>query len=360
MSYIHSHIQINNRSLSLQSISNSLEIPSTNFETATFSFIKKWLRGENLFSLQTSGSTGTPKLINVTRYQLEESAKATLQALSLPENSTALVCLNTQYIAGIMMLIRCLVGNLKMEIIEPTASPFEKISPDAEFDFCALVPYQVDEIMERYGIEGIHRIKKIIIGGAPLSYSLQQKLVTSSSEIYLTYGMTETLSHVALQRISGQDRRDFFTALPSIKLSQDERECLIVEAPYLIEKVTTNDIVELLSATTFRWLGRYDNVINSGGVKLFPEKIEIVIAEAFEKLKYKNSFFIYGIPDDKLGTKAILVIEETIADKQSIIKELKDKLRPFEAPKDILFMPRFLRTETGKIKRQKTIAQSGF
>lgn len=146
--------------------------------------------------------------------------------------------------------------------------------------------------------------------------------------------MTETLSHVALQKISGSDRKDFFTALPFIKLSKDERECLIIEAPYLTEKVITNDLVELLDENSFRWLGRYDNVINSGGIKLFPEKIETVIGEIFERLRFKKNFFVHGMPDDKLGTKAALFIEsEYVLDEQLLLQELKNNLHPFEIPK---------------------------
>jgi o-succinylbenzoate---CoA ligase len=361
MAYPHASIYLNHRNVLITDILQKKILLNNSFETATVQFIEAWLHGETTFTLQTSGSTGTPKQIQATRTQLETSARGTIAELHLCENDAALICVNTQYIAGIMMLVRCLIGNLRMEIIEPSADPFEKLQGTSTYDFCALVPYQVDTIMDRYGLGGINRMKKLIIGGAPLAYSLQQKLAAASSQIYVTYGMTETLSHIALQKISGNDRSDFFTALPSISLSQDDRKCLMVEAPYVSEKVITNDIVELLTENTFRWLGRWDNVINSGGIKLFPEKIEAAISALFHKLMYANDFFIHGIADEKLGTKAVLVVEgEAAGDKNILLQKLRSMLPSVEVPKDIFFTPQFLRTETGKVKRQETLKQVGF
>jgi o-succinylbenzoate---CoA ligase len=361
MAYLPSSIRINHRDILIADILQKKAHPQSAFETATINFIEAWWQGQATFTLQTSGSTGVPKQILVTREQLEASARGTLSALYLRENDTALICVNTHYIAGIMMLVRCLIGNLKMEIIEPSADPFEKLSLKSTFDFCALVPYQVEAIINRYGLTGINCIKKLIVGGAPLSYSLRQKLAVASSAIYLTYGMTETLSHIALQRISGNHVSDFFTALPSIKLSQDQRKCLIIQAPYVSEKVITNDIVEILTENTFLWLGRWDNVINSGGVKLFPERIETSIASVFEKLMHKNDFFIQGIADEKLGTKAVLFIEGEIkGEKNLILQQLRSILPSTEIPKDIILVPQFLRTKTGKVKRQETLKHVGF
>jgi o-succinylbenzoate---CoA ligase len=356
MQYNHKQFTLNHRSLSIQEILNNNTQALTDFETNTLVFVKNWLNGANEFSLQTSGSTGVPKAIVVTRAQLEASAQNTLQALRIQPNNTALICLNTQYIAGIMMLVRCMVGNLKMEIVEPAANPFLKLSANIKFDFCALIPYQVDAILQQYGIEGINRIQKIIIGGAPLSYSLQQKLTKSSSEIYLTYGMTETLSHIALQKISGSNASDLFTALPTIKLSKDERGCLVISVPYLSELVITNDMVELLSEQTFCWLGRWDNVINTGGIKIHAEKIEQVVGLIFEEMRITNDYFACGLPDERLGSKLVLIIEGTLSiDQRVLLGKISERLVKYEVPKQILFASNFIKTETGKVNRKQTV-----
>lgn len=361
MFYEHKTISINNHKIFIADVTAGVVKSSSSFEESTFSFIKSWLNNDQAFKLTTSGSTGVPKEINVTRKQLQTSARGTLQALKLVNGERALVCLNTQYIAGIMMLVRCLVGNLKMEIVEPSANPLEELSSTHTFDFCALVPYQVNAILNQYGIVGVNRLKKIIIGGAPLSDSLKNKLKESTSQIYLTYGMTETLSHIALQQIAGTSKAECFTTLPGVKISIDERECLVIETPYLENKVITNDSVELLSATTFRWLGRWDNVINSGGVKFFPEKLEQKVSLVFQSIDIKNEFFIFGLPDEALGNKVVLIIESVESiNKQVILNKLKEHLTAYELPKEIISIPHFIRTETGKVKRQETANQFNF
>lgn len=359
MPYTHLQLSLNNRLISLADIQRDEVHAESSFEASTLSFIRQWLSNETHFALQTSGSTGEPKKIQVTRGQLVASARATVQALAIPEKSKALICLPTQYIAGIMMLVRCLEGNLHMTLVEPSADPLENL-PHASFDFAAMVPYQAEEIVKKRGLHGIHCIQKIILGGAPLSSALQTRLKDADVAVYLTYGMTETLSHIALQKISGADRQDFFSALPSVKLTQDERGCLVIETPYLKEKIITNDIVEFLNATSFRWLGRWDNVINSGGIKLFPEKIEQAISRAFDQLSLHHNFFIIGIPHEKLGTQAILVVESNVPlEEESFRMLLSESLQRVELPKQIYYLPSFEYTPTGKIKRKESLHKLG-
>lgn len=359
MPYSHEQLLVNGSVVSLLHIQQGKTLAKSAFEESTFSFLTKWLNNQSSFELYTSGSTGVPKKIKVTRDQLLASARATLKVMALPPNASALICLPTQFIAGVMMLVRCLEGNLKMTLVEPAANPLENRANES-FDFAALVPYQVDEILKQQGIAGINRIKKILIGGAPLSEMLKQKMVAASSSIYLTYGMTETLSHIALQKISGIDRQDFLTALPSIILAQDERGCLLIEAPYLSEKVITNDLVEFITPTTFRWLGRWDNVINSGGIKLFPEKIEKAIGLVFHEWHIERTFFVAGVPDEKLGTKAVLVVEqESPLNEKQLLHRLERHLKRVEIPKQLLYTEKFEQTDTGKIKRKETLRKLG-
>lgn len=360
MPYLHSYLLLNNKSISLSVIQKGEVKSSTPFEEATLTFLHQWLNGKDEFVLQTSGSTGTPKTITVTRAQLKASATATLQALAIQENATALICLPTHYIAGIMMLVRCLVGNLSMAICEPSANPISNFPSTTTFDFAAIVPYQVTEILNKNGLAGIQRIKNLLIGGAPLASAIKEKLIEASTAVYLTYGMTETLSHIALQRISGVARESFFTALPSITLSQDERGCLVIQLPFLDEIVKTNDLIEFRTPNTFYWLGRWDNVINSGGLKLIPEKIEEAIQSAFQNIGIKYHFFIAGIPDEKLGTKAVLVIESMTPVNEELLKnQLKNTLKNNEIPKHIYYLNTFEHTPTGKVKRTETLQKLG-
>lgn len=356
MTYTHSSLFINHKHYSISDVQQGLVKPATAFEETTLSFIQSWLSDQQTFTLQTSGSTGTPKKIIATRAQLTASAQATLSALQIQENSNALIALPTQYIAGIMMLVRSMIGNLRMHIVEPSSNPLALFSPEESFDFAALVPYQVDEIFTQYGLTGINRIKNILIGGAPLATDLREKIAPAHSSVYLTYGMTETLSHIALQKISGNDRQDFFTTLPSITISVDERQCLLIETPYLSERVVTNDVVEILGPTSFRWMGRWDNVINSGGIKLIPEKIEQAVERIFKEMDINAKFFVDGLPDERLGTRAILVVESNKPlDEVSFFSLVSHHLNKHEIPKEIYYTHAFEMTPTGKIKRKETL-----
>jgi O-succinylbenzoic acid--CoA ligase len=359
MPYTHAQLSINGRVVSLPDIQQGKPVAKSAFEQASFSFIAKWLNNTANFELYTSGSTGTPKKILVTREQLSASAKATLAALSIPSNASSLICLPTQFIAGVMMLVRSLVGNLKMTLVEPAANPLANLHQES-FHFAALVPYQVEEIFNQQGMAGLNKINTLLVGGAPLSQTQQQYLQNAKASVYLTYGMTETLSHVALQKISGAHQQDFFTALPSIVLSQDERACLVIEAPYLTEKVVTNDVVEFINPSAFRWIGRWDNVINSGGIKLFPEKIENAVSLAFHELKIERDFFVVGVPDEKLGTKAVLVVEQDSPLREEDLWPILERhLKRVELPKQIVYTKKFELTDTGKIKRKETSRKLG-
>lgn len=198
-------------------------------------------------------------------------------------------------------------------------------------------------------ITNLNSVKTIIIGGAKLNYTLKEKLKSVSTLVYETYGMTETITHIAAKSVHD----DFFTVLPNVQIQQDDRKCLVINAHKISNsEIVTNDIVQILSNTTFKWLGRFDNVINSGGVKLSPEEIE-------EKLqnKIKQRFFIASKEDDVLGQKVILIVEseKEIALENSVFKDLEK----FERPKEIYFTAKFVETETNKINRIKTVLKIG-
>jgi o-succinylbenzoate---CoA ligase len=331
--------------------------PQNEFEQNLFSFWKAWHAGQQEFELQTSGSTGTPKKIQVHRSQLEASAQMTLAALNLHKNDTALICLDSRYIAGRMMWVRSWVGELNMVAVEPSANPFEILTNES-IDFVALVPYQVKTILNSPEKKWFNQIKHVIVGGAPLDEVTKKLLQPFSAQFYETFGMTETLSHIALKKINGPARSDYFRILPGVRIAQDERACLCIEAPHLPSTIITNDVVEMKSLKEFIWLGRVDNVINSGGIKIFPESTERKIELVFSEMQLNNRYFVAGLPDEKWGQKVALVIEGKLqkAVTDQLADEIKKRLSKFEIPRSIEFIEKFSETATGKVNRTRTVA----
>lgn len=305
-------------------------------------FLLDWFDENNFVTVKTSGTTGKPKQIAIAKEAMVNSALATGDFFKLQPGNTALLCMSVQYIAGKMMLVRALILGLELDVVAPSSSPLENCNK--KYDFVAMVPMQVEN-----SITNLNSVKTIIIGGAKLNYTLKEKLKSVSTLVYETYGMTETITHIAAKSVHD----DFFTVLPNVQIQQDDRKCLVINAHKISNsEIVTNDIVQILSNTTFKWLGRFDNVINSGGVKLSPEEIE-------EKLqnKIKQRFFIASKEDDVLGQKVILIVEseKEIALENSVFKDLEK----FERPKEIYFTAKFVETETNKINRIKTVLKIG-
>ena len=304
-------------------------------------FLKNWFSDSKFMKLQTSGSTGTPKILDVEKDKMLNSAKMTCDFLGLKEGNTALLCLPTEYISGKMMLVRAIERRMKLLIQTPSLFPLENITK--EIDFCAMTPLQVQNSLDK-----IHCIKKLIIGGASISESLKQQLIQKNprTKIYETYGMSETLSHIALKSISPK-REEYFRVLDGIKISQDQRGCLVINAPLLTDKILiTNDLIKLKNKREFNFLGRIDNIINSGGIKISPENLEDWI-----KKFIPNELVFIGIPDINLGEKLVLVLEgkEDLNLKSHILQ------LPFEKkylkPKEIIFIEKIPRTPNNKIDR---------
>jgi len=352
-------INVNGKAYSRENLKkkSSIELAHSDFEKSTLKFCCDWLNHRQEFVIQTSGSTGSPKPITLFRDQMEASARQTIEALQLKAGETALVCLDTKYIAGQMMLVRSLLAGMNIMALEPSSNPFDKVK-DLRIDFVALVPYQLDNIINQAFVK-LNQVRCAIIGGAAISQSLKEKIKESKCAIYATYGMTETLSHIALQRLNGKNKQDYFKAFPSVRLRRDDRGCLCINANYLKEEVITNDLVELLVERKFRWLGRIDNMINSAGVKVIPEKVELILNPILASFQIVNRFFIIGLPDEKLGTKVAVVIEGPAFNKElqkEILFKAAKKLSKYELPKQFLFAVRFSETTTGKINRAATIA----
>jgi len=328
--------------------------PENEFEEKVISFLQDWFSDFETVSVQTSGSTGIPKVFEIQKKRMLNSAKMTCDFLGLKEGDTALLCLPVQYISGKMMLVRAIERKLKVIISVPSSAP--EISENVEF--CAMTPLQVQNSLDK-----IHFIKNLIIGGAAVSEKLKNEISTtlqfsnSPTRIFETYGMSETLSHIALKQIS-PIQEDYFTIFNDVEISVDERNCLKIFAPKLNPEILqTNDIVELMHFDSaqgdkkhFKFLGRFDNVINSGGVKIFAEELESLV----KKYVTQDLVFI-GKPDETLGEKLVLVVEgEKDENLKSEILNLKFENK-FHIPKEILFLEKFPRAENGKILRKEIL-----
>jgi o-succinylbenzoate---CoA ligase len=334
---------------------NNLPVANSEYEQKVIDFCQRWLSGQQEFILKTSGSTGEPKPIHLTRFQMESSAKLTGKTFHLEKGNKALVCLNVEYIAGIMMLVRGMVLGLDLTIIEPNSNPLENVQ-NQTFDFAAFVPLQLQNIIKNKNqVEILNKMKAIIVGGAAVNEVLEEEIQKLQVPVYSTYGMTETVSHIAIRKLNGSGKSENFHVLEGVKIGIDDRNCLnIVADASNNQLVQTNDIVEIINQSKFKLLGRYDNIINSGGVKIQLEKVEKTI----EKFIPNKRFFAYGLPDLSLGQKLILVIELQIFDedlKNKLIESLKNELSKYEIPKQIFTINPFSETPTGKIDKKATI-----
>lgn len=315
---------------------------------ASYEFLVNWFNNEEYVRVPTSGSTGGPKRIRLKKAHMINSARATGQFFELPQKTTALMCLSPAYIAGKMMWIRALTLGWQLEVVAPAKNPLEDL--EKTFDFSAMVPLQV-----YHSLDHLIRIKKLIIGGGVLSEVLEKQLHHINCDVYATFGMTETITHIAARSVAKKHhtaKRKYYRTLPGIHISQDARGCLCIEAPNISDKIVgTNDLVRLISPTEFEWLGRFDTVINSGGIKLIPEQIEAKLSN-FLAMR----FFVAGVPDAVLGEKLVLIVEaEAINDGLlSSLKAIKS-LSNYELPKAVFNIDNFVETETKKIQRRQTL-----
>jgi o-succinylbenzoate---CoA ligase len=350
-------IQYQNKTYQIADI-QSVDLSTLSFSPylqKTIEFCKEWLSGKEHFIVNTSGSTGTPKPIKISRTQMLESVRLTQLAFGLKGGETALVCLHTDYIAGKMMLIRGLELGWQMKLQEPSSNPLENITEP--FDFVALVPLQLQTILEKTPdkIALLNQFKTIILGGAGISASLETFIGTLQVPVYHTYAMTETITHIATRLLNTSQKQPYFKAIEGVKIRLDERGCLCITSPTTnFEEIITNDIAEIIDNQYFKIIGRIDNIINSGGIKIQLENIENKLEKVWEKLRLRQRFFCMGIADDTFGQVLVLCIEGNTLNKDQeslIMKELSLLVDKYQLPKKIFYKEHFLETDTGKIKR---------
>ena len=281
---------------------------------------------------KSSGSTGDPKTFVLSREAMLLSAQRTLRFFKLRRGERVLLSLPVHYIAGKIMVVRALLGGLDLQLREPSSRPLKNLSESIAF--AAMVPLQLEESLN-HG-DPVERISKLLIGGGDLHPATREKLSRMSSpEVYESFGMTETYTHFALKRINGPDPDSNFKLLEEVRIGLDKRACLEVEVPGITDGLlSTNDLVEInKQGDEFSWLGRFDNLINTGGIKIIPELLEEQVRDCIG-----HECLVLPEPDRKLGNRLALVVEFEGGDPPiELWKDLlRNRLSAYEQPKRVL------------------------
>lgn len=326
-------------------------------------FLEEWHSASPFMLVHTSGSTGVPKTISVEKKRMEASALMTCRFLNLNARDTALLCMPLKYIAGKMIVVRSIVSGMRLVSVTPSSHPLAGIAEVPTF--AAMVPMQVASSVEvPEELEKLKRIKHLIIGGGAVDERLASVLQTFPNNVWSTYGMTETLSHIAMRRLNGAAADLFYTPMPEVKVWANDERCLCIDAPQICDAVlTTHDIVEFASdGKRFRILGRLDNVINSGGVKIQTEEVEEVIKKVMANVcpaaadSQSVSFAITSKADAKFGEAVVMAIARGALDGSSLqsLKEgIKESLPKYWQPKEYRIVDAIPLAGNGKIARAK-------
>lgn len=341
------YIALNGRKYKIDEYNSWCTALSSEEENAKLlQFFQEWTDNCDFVLGKTSGSTGLPKTIRLSKKAMLASAALTNTFFNLKAGDSILLCLSAGYIAGKMMLVRAIVGGLNVVLAKPSSEP----EWNGLVDFAAMVPMQVQQLLSSdKGRASLAKIKNLIVGGGPLSREYAKRLNGLPVNAYMTYGMTETVSHVALSKIESECS-PVYTAMNGVRFSLDERGCLVISAPHLSSGlIVTNDVVDLISDISFVWKGRFDNVINTGGVKVHPEIVENRLRDLIER-----RFYIMAESDVRFGEVVVLKIEgEPYSDDlmASLENDIAMRLSRYEKPKKILFLSKFRETDSGKIIR---------
>jgi O-succinylbenzoic acid--CoA ligase len=316
-------------------------------------YLNKWFDDSEYIPITTSGSTGSPKTMVVLKKSMIRSAELSCNYFQLKENDKVLLCLSMNYIAAKMLVVRSLVAGLDLYPVEPSGNPLK--DTNVSFDFISMVPMQVhNTLLSETETKKLKEVKNLLIGGQNVDASLESKLKSFPNKIYVSYGMAETLSHIGLRKINGSDASDSYTLLPGISVTLSDRETLVIEAPEICpDKIITNDLAKINSAGTFEILGRTDNIINSGGLKIQIEEIESMLSDVI-----KTKYAITSLPDAKFGEIVVLVTEDEIND-DNIFDGIPNKFRP----KKIIKIDKIPLTVSNKINRselKKIVFQKSF
>ena len=326
-------------------------------------FCKKWLKGIEHYELKTSGSTGTPKSIQIHRTQIEASAQLSLRFFNLKAGDTVCCPLSVHVIGGQMMLYRSMIGGLELYVIPPTKN-LEGIDTTISYVFMPIAALQLFEVLSEGNIEKIQTLNKLhhlLIGGSSISTGLLERIHQSVyCNIWHSYGMTETVSHIAMKNIFPNNELAY-TLLDGVEMAVDERSCLKIKGAVTQNLwIQTSDCVTVHDDTHFTFLGRVDFTVNSGGIKIQVEPIEKIIDSLFHSLSISVSFFIGAVADAALGEKLCLFIDSIqigLEKNALILQKLSEVLPKYHVPKSIIAID-FVYTASGKIDRKKTILKN--
>ena len=317
-------------------------------------FLELWHNDSNTMVVHTSGSTGKPKQLHLLKEDMRESAKNTCSFLQLKPNDEALLCLSLNHIGGMMMVVRALECNLKLKVVEPSAHPLQHLTQAPVF--AAMVPMQVYESLKvPKEAELLRNIKHLIIGGSAIDESLSRQLASFPHSVWSTYGMTETCSHIALRRLNGVNASEWYVPFSHINVSLSDKGSLVISKKMLVanEKdgatmqqwITNDSVIFHEDKRRFKVIGRLDNVIVSGGIKIQIEEVERLLAQHLS-----CAFMISGEPDEKFGQKVVLTLENgDVKQTQYICNKV---LPDYWKPKVIRNVNQLPRTKNGKIKRK--------
>lgn len=342
--YLPEDVEARIQELSAQDL-EGLELEGLELEV--WQFIARWYDCSESIALQTSGSTGRPKLLNIPKRWMRTSAAATTQALGLASGMRALLCISPKYVGGMMMIVRSLELGLDLYLDAPSRQPSTAIP----VDFTAMVPLQVEQLLAEG--QALSQFGRIIIGGAPLSAQTAARLGDAGTPVYATFGMTETVSHIALRRLDGAARSEHYETLADIRVSSDADGRLIMDIPQFDRlRLQSNDQVEILDPQHFTWLGRTDNAINSGGLKIHPEQVEQLLAG-----KLDSPHFVHGEAHTEYGQCAVLCLAGEALSEEELLTVLEGIHPSTLRPKRVYLLEEFIHTENGKLRRQASFAQ---
>lgn len=314
-------------------------------------FLSEWYDPSETMTVQTSGSTGKPKLIKVDKQRMKASAQLTCSFLGLHPGDTSLLCMPLDYIAGKMVVVRSLVYKLKLINVKPSSHPLKTLTQPPIF--AAMTPMQVYcSMLIKHEYELLLQIKHLIIGGGAINKELELQLQIFPNAVWSTYGMTETLSHIALRRINGEYADSWYTPFKNVNVSIASDGCLIINAPTVCEEqIHTNDLAEIApDGRRFRIIGRKDNIIDSGGIKISIENIEDALRPFI-----KIPFIITKRNDKRLGEAVTILIENGNTDISTIHNICEQVLPKYWRPQSYFTVAKIPTTETGKPARAEAI-----
>lgn len=318
--------------------------------------LRELMGPEHALNTRTSGTTGTPRAHRFSAEDLVASARLTAQAFGLAPADRALLCLPCEFVGGKMMLVRAMVLGLDLHVIDPQGGVLRNLRTTDRFRFAAMVPMQLHTALQHDRARVEDQFDTILLGGGPVSEALIERTQGLSTRIFLGYGSTEMLTHVALRRLNGADRSDHSTALGEVTFSSDARGCLTVRTPHLsVKEHATNDMAEVLDARQMKWMGRFDNVILTGGRKIHPERLEAMTAGI---VPYPH--FFAALPDERLGQSVVLVVETGDTSgkvPEEVMHSVNGVLYDHERPRRVVALREFTRTGSGKLERNRTLAQ---